>query len=526
MSLGKKLIAATICALLMLAHSPNEAVVADKAFSVTIVEVRIDGPESLDAMSQAGLDVSNVSGGTATVYVMQEGLQWLDANRYEYVAVGEQPSPPEWDTASKGLGIYHSYAALTQELEDYANAYPDICRLSSLGRTTQGRELWTMLITDNPDTEEDEPEFKYVATIHGDESVGTELCLYFIDMLLSGYETDERITALIDATSIWIVPLMNPDGLELGSRYNAQAQDLNRSFPAYPDDFQGTSFDSEIVDFGGFPVEVAQIMQWGIKNNFVLSGNFHTGALVANYPYDDDGKGSFNYAATPDDELFIAVSKAYSMHNIPMWNSTQFQDGITNGSQWYEISGGMQDWNYRFVACNDVTLEVSVDKKPSASQLPDLWDDNRESMLSYIEAVHTGLRGIVTDSLTATPVWCKVTIGENEHSVFSDPDVGDYYRMLTPGTYTATFEAQGYETVTVPDINIVEGTAARLDIDMPPLTINPDVNEDGKVDAADVQIVINCALGIDMPWQCDLNGDGFTNAVDVQIVINAALGIL
>jgi len=52
-----------------------------------------------------------------------------------------------------------------------------------------------------------------------------------------------------------------------------------------------------------------------------------------------------------------------------------------------------------------------------------------------------------------------------------------------------------------------------------------DVNGDGSIDATDVQLVINSALGIEVPWGCDIDGDGFVNAVDVQLVINAALGI-
>lgn len=52
-----------------------------------------------------------------------------------------------------------------------------------------------------------------------------------------------------------------------------------------------------------------------------------------------------------------------------------------------------------------------------------------------------------------------------------------------------------------------------------------DVNLDSDIDAADVQIVINTALGIDGELNCDLNLDGAVDAADVQLAINAALGI-
>jgi hypothetical protein len=52
-----------------------------------------------------------------------------------------------------------------------------------------------------------------------------------------------------------------------------------------------------------------------------------------------------------------------------------------------------------------------------------------------------------------------------------------------------------------------------------------DVNDDGYVNAVDVQLVINTVLGIDAVDGADINDDGSYNAVDVQLVINAALGL-
>jgi RHS repeat-associated protein len=49
-----------------------------------------------------------------------------------------------------------------------------------------------------------------------------------------------------------------------------------------------------------------------------------------------------------------------------------------------------------------------------------------------------------------------------------------------------------------------------------------DLNQDGSTNVADVQRIINQALGVSAAAN-DLNGDGVINVVDVQIVINAAL---
>ncbi len=182
------------------------------------------------------------------------------------------------------LGGYHSYTTLTEELSAYAEAHPDICRLYTLGQSVQGRELWATLISDNPDEEEDEPEFKYVSTIHGNENLATEMCLYFIDMLLTEYGQNDRITNLVNSTAIWIVPLMSPDGLELDRRGNANGINLNRNFPLLTDSSLSI-FTGEPLGTSNREPEVSHIMNWTAENSFVLSASFHTGALLVCYPY-------------------------------------------------------------------------------------------------------------------------------------------------------------------------------------------------------------------------------------------------
>ena len=53
-----------------------------------------------------------------------------------------------------------------------------------------------------------------------------------------------------------------------------------------------------------------------------------------------------------------------------------------------------------------------------------------------------------------------------------------------------------------------------------------DVNGDDKLDAVDVQLVINSALGLPVPFSTDITYAGGTDAIDVQLAINAALGIV
>ncbi|MHC4259637.1 MAG: M14 family zinc carboxypeptidase [Planctomycetota bacterium] len=287
-----------------------------RAGVISVVEVTIAERRELEELVEAGYNISNVRGNVVTIYATLKELGSLKAMGLEPVVIERQGPgiPKRMPPGKKGLGVYHDYATLTAELQAYAADYNDVCMLSSLGTSVQGRQLWAVKITDNPDVEEDEPEFKYVATMHGDEPVGTEMCLYFIDMLLTNYGLDANITDLVDSTEIWVVPLMNPDGLELGTRFNAHGINLNRAFP------EGSSNDYMNILTGpynntaGRPPEVAHVMRWSQAGSFVLSANFHTGALVVNYPYDNDGLGSVD-SPTPDDLLFEDVARRYSYYN-------------------------------------------------------------------------------------------------------------------------------------------------------------------------------------------------------------------
>lgn len=386
-------------------------------------------------------------------------VQWLPQPIYEATKETTGKIEKQLDFP---LASYPSYAQLADALQIFAASYPEICRLVSIGKSVQGRDLWFLKISDNPDLEEDEPEFKYISTMHGSEPVGMVMCLDLIDLLLSEYGSDQRLTRLVNETEIWIMPLMNPDGYTINSRFNANGADLNRSFPDRVDDPNNTPL--------GRPPEVQVMMAFGAAHSSALSANFHTGALLVNYPYDNsfDNESENPDWHTPDDDLFVNVSLAYSSHNPPMFSSLQFDQGITNGITWYVVSGGMQDWNYTWLGCNEVTIELSNTFRPSASTLPTLWNNNRESMLSYMEKAQIGVRGRVTDSVSGAPVFATVRIAGRDHNVFTDPDVGDYHRLILPGTYELEFTAQGYDQQTVAGVVVADGTATRIDVALVP----------------------------------------------------------
>ncbi len=446
----------------------------------------------LDAL---GADIDGVWGERARIYAAEETLAAIRE-------LGFTVSPISDGRRARTADGYPMPEEIGAALADLAARHPDICRLVSIGRSPEGRELWMIRISDNPDVEEDEPEVFYVGGFHGDEPPGTVLCLDFITLLLENYGTDDAVTALVNDLEIWVLPLMNPDGYAAGTRYNSEGIDLNRNFPDRISD--------PVNSPEGRAIETRHLMNWTFDHSPVLSASFHTGALVVNYPFDASFDPDARYAAAPDDALFIEQSLTYAALNPPMSDSPWFPNGITNGLAWYPIYGGIQDWFYIWQGCNLLTVEVSDWKTPSPSELDHLWEENRRSMLAYAEWSLKGIRGLVADSRTGEPLAATVRAVGIDHDVYTDPDVGDYHRMLLPGVYDLEIRADGYYAETVADIAVGEGPAARKDVALDPVA-KGDVDGDRDIDLADAIQSLQVAAGIDadgIQRHADVDGDG------------------
>ncbi|MBU1168394.1 MAG: carboxypeptidase regulatory-like domain-containing protein [Proteobacteria bacterium] len=371
---------------------------------------------------------------------------------YVCVPVPVHPRTPPSKARSKGLS-YPSYETLTALLEQISEDYPDICHLESAGQSVQGRELWWVRLSDHASVKEAEPSVTLIGSMHGDEPVGLALCLEMIRDLTENYGTDNRTTLLLNQTEIRIMPLMNPDGYEAQDRYNAHGADLNRNFP----DASITVSDA-FNTLAELEPETQVLMAWTLDDSSTLSANFHTGSLLVNYPLD------YTLALSPDDALFQSISLAYAMNNTDMYDHSFYENGIVRGAVWYEIYGSLQDWAYLGLGENHVTVEVSTDKSPDADLLLNLWDSNRESILAFMETVHTGIGGQIRDYDSNEPLKAWVSISDNDHLVFSHAQTGYFQRMLLPGTYDITVGAPGYHSRTFEGQTVSENMTTRLDL--------------------------------------------------------------
>ena len=436
------------------------------------------------------ISIDNVDGDIVYAYANDKQLENFRRLGIEFTELPHpgtliQPRMSSDKAEIKNWDVYPTYDAYVSMMNQFAVDYPGLCRIVNAGSSVEGRSILFAVISDNVDTEEDEPEVMFTATMHGDETFGYIGMLRLIDTLLSSYGTDSLINRLVDSCEVWINPLANPDGTYNGgnntvfsaTRYNANSVDLNRNFPDF---LQG-----DHPDGNSWQPETIAMMNIAEAQSFVISANFHSGAEVVNYPWD-----SWSTLHT-DDAWFIYISHLYAdsaQYYSPSGYMDGFNDGITNGYQWYMTHGSRQDYMNWWHGCRESTIEHDNTKLTPESELNALWIYNRVSFLNWLEEGLHGIRGIVTDSATGLPIAATVTVVGHDidnSQVYTDPDVGNYHRMIEPGTYDLEFTAPGFVAKTVSNISTTYTSAVRIDVALAPLTSDPIVayDEDTAPDA-------------------------------------------
>lgn len=110
---------------------------------------------------------------------------------------------------------YYKYDELEKDLKFFAEKYPDLCDLESICVTEEKRNVYAMTITNKKTGKAlDKPAFHIDGNTHAGEVTGSMAAMHAIDVLLTGYGEDSKITTLLDRMTIYVVPRISPDGAE------------------------------------------------------------------------------------------------------------------------------------------------------------------------------------------------------------------------------------------------------------------------------------------------------------------------
>ncbi len=442
---------------------------AEKAYNyldnIGEVYLKIDKADNINIYELTKLvSIDNVDKNFIYIYCNKKQFDKLSQFNYN-IHILNHPNesftnPKMWDGKSKAdwdFTTYPTYQAYIDMMYEFEDLYPNLCEIVEIGESVEGRKILFAKISDNISTREKEPRFMHTSSMHGDEITGYVLTLRLIDYLLNNYGSDAKVDSLVNNLEIWINPLANPDGTYIGGnntvenavRYNANNVDLNRNFT---NSFAGSHPDGE-----EYQPETVAMMNITDEYNFTMSANIHGGAELVNYPWDTWTSTENTHA---DDNWWQYVSHIYAdnaIENSPDGYFHGFDNGISNGGDWFVAYGTRQDYINYYRNCREFTLEISNEKLLQENELDNHWTYNKQALLDYMEQGIYGIHGTITDSLTGDPLEGEVLIISHDNynsQVNSELPLGDYYRPIFNGTYNITYSADGYKSKTYSNIDV------------------------------------------------------------------------
>ncbi len=377
---------------------------------------------SLDrsAVAASGAAIIEVDHASVVVTASPSDLRALRALPYPVSAHARPRARPDAAGRARDFPLsdsaYHTYAELSAATLAVANAHPGLVSRQSIGTSYEGRPIWALKVSDNVGVDEAEPEVLFTHNQHAREHLTVEMALYLLGELTSGYGTDARIRAMVDAREIWIVPSVNPDGAEFdvatGSyalwRKNRQPNagssavgtDLNRNWDWQWGCCGGSSPDPPSETFRG-PAPFSAPETQAVRD-FVLSRrvggaqqikagiDFHSyGELILwpfGYTHDDIAPGM-----TPDQrDTFATLGTSMAQAN-----------GYTpqQASDLYLTDGAIDDWLWGSEAIFGYTFELYPTTTSPGFYPPDeaigpQTSRNREAVLRLLEIADCPYRAI------------------------------------------------------------------------------------------------------------------------------------
>lgn len=380
---------------------------------------------------------------------------------------------------------YYNYAETNATLYSIEENYTSIAKVYNLSAmfphpngskktTWEGRDILAIKISDNPALNEtDEPNVLYMATHHAREVISNEVVLYFLKSICENYSINQTITDIINTRELWIVPIVNPDGMEyfheveLWWRKNLRDNnnngiidnpgdgvDLNRNYGhMWGYDDGGSDPNPGGTTYRGpapFSEPETQIIRdFAHKYEFVTMITLHSSGDLILYPW------GYDYIDSPHESLFEAIGA-----EMAKYNGYTVQQGV----DFYPVNGECCDWFYENFTTLSFTIEIDTTQfNPNPSAIPPLVEENYEPCLVIAKIAddpwkvfNCGISGKITDKQNVPLDGAKVNTTFLGQEIFQITNsTGEYKLTLPPNQfYTIKATKAGYAPVTQSNVQV------------------------------------------------------------------------
>jgi hypothetical protein len=276
------------------------------------------------------------------------------------------PVPANYNHGS--MGGFLTLTELYQELDDMAALYPNLISIKapvSTFLTHENRPLYWMRMSDNPNSDEAEPEVLYTAIHHAREPEAMQQLVYYMWYMLENYATNAEVQGILDNTELYFIPMINPDGYQHnvnndpngGGMHRKNKRNVGSSNPGVDNNrnydyidgsgsiwgTSGVSSDPNNDTYPGtgpFTEPENQAIKWFVENHSIkLALNNHTYGDLLLYPY-----GYANNILTPDNSTYLAISSM-------MVAANGFSNILSSGL--YPAAGDSDDFMYGETSTHD-----------------------------------------------------------------------------------------------------------------------------------------------------------------------------
>ncbi len=384
------------------------------------------------------------------------------------------------------MGGFYTFAEITANLDSMFANYPNlITQKYSIGTSHEGRTIWAVKISDNPNVAEDEPQVLFESLIHAREPASMATVIYYMYYLLENYGTDPEVTYLVNNREIFFVPCFNPDGYEynrinspsgggmwrknrLNSGGGVYGVDLNRNFGyEWGYDNIGSSPTPSSETYRGpsaFSEPESQAMRDFITpKNIKTHINYHSYGNVMIYPW------GYTDEQTPDSNIYNSFTA-----DMSVWNGYGY--GNSTNTIGYQSNGTVRDWSYGEQTVKNkifgYVFEVGSSSDgfwPSQSRIFPLAQGNLRPNLynTWVAGGYVGTIGVSAnvehynpgDNVLLTPIMKNKGLGDAENLTIELTSLSPDVTVVTSSTSLTSIPSLTVDTSVVPVEISISGSA-------------------------------------------------------------------
>ncbi len=328
-------------------------------------------PETLTKLQRLDLDLLMEKAGRIYAVVGVRDLIRLNQELVAYrIETQNFPAASSVMISAQGgiNGQFHSYWEVEQELMLLEQTYPAVVKVVGIGNSLEGRNIYAVKISDNASQEEDEAQVIFCGCHHAREWISVEVPLRLAQHLAANYASDPEIRTLLDKSEVWILPLVNPDGLEYSihvyrywrkNRRNngggSYGIDLNRNYGyQWGHDEIGSSGDPNSAVYRG-PAAFSEpesrvVRDFVAAHDFQALVSYHNYSQIILYPW------GYTHELSDQDELMRDLS-GHMVERMAQVHGRQYAFGPA-GESLYTTNGDATDWAYGVYGIPAFTVEL------------------------------------------------------------------------------------------------------------------------------------------------------------------------